>query len=136
MGDSRLRRGACLEAHGETGGGEALSVDEFVLLRQAESRSGMPANATGSCRRRQVTPASGDARCHRADRRRHTCGSGRRLGYPHPTRVQTGVRADIAIGTSVDEIGRARDSYVGYMRNVSWFGVPVSRHGCGNGSRP
>ncbi|WP_326550145.1 hypothetical protein [Micromonospora sp. NBC_01813] len=42
----------------------------------------------------------------------------RRLGYPHPTRVPAGVRADVAIGISLDEIGRARDSDVGYMRNV------------------
>lgn len=42
----------------------------------------------------------------------------RRLGYPHPTRVPAGVWAQTAIGISVDEIGRARDSDVGYMRNV------------------
>ncbi|MEU8048456.1 hypothetical protein [Micromonospora haikouensis] len=42
----------------------------------------------------------------------------RRLGYPHPTRVPAGVWAQMAIGISVDEIGRARDSDVGYMRNV------------------
>ncbi len=42
----------------------------------------------------------------------------RRLGYPHPTRVPAGVRAEIAIGISLDEIGRARDSDVAYMRNV------------------
>lgn len=42
----------------------------------------------------------------------------RRLGYPHPMRVPAGVRAGMAIGISVDEIGRARDSDVGYMRNV------------------
>lgn len=42
----------------------------------------------------------------------------RRLGYPHPMRVPTGVRADMAIGISLDEIGRARDSDVGYMHNV------------------
>ncbi|WP_213451214.1 adenine nucleotide alpha hydrolase family protein [Rhizomonospora bruguierae] len=42
----------------------------------------------------------------------------RRLGYPHPRRVPAGVVADIAIGISVDEIGRARDADVGYMRNV------------------
>ncbi|MEV6931402.1 hypothetical protein AB0M46_43860, partial [Dactylosporangium sp. NPDC051485] len=42
----------------------------------------------------------------------------RRLGYPHPKRVPAGVVADIAIGISVDEIGRARDADVGYMRNV------------------
>jgi hypothetical protein len=42
----------------------------------------------------------------------------RRLGYPHPARVPAGVRAEMAIGISLDEIGRARDSDVGYMRNV------------------
>jgi 3'-phosphoadenosine 5'-phosphosulfate sulfotransferase (PAPS reductase)/FAD synthetase len=42
----------------------------------------------------------------------------RRLGYPHPVRVPAGVRADMAIGISLDEIGRARDSDVGYMHNV------------------
>jgi hypothetical protein len=42
----------------------------------------------------------------------------RRLGYPHPTRVPAGVLAEMAIGISVDEIGRARDSDVAYMRNV------------------
>ncbi|MEU7618758.1 hypothetical protein AB0B27_22050 [Micromonospora rifamycinica] len=42
----------------------------------------------------------------------------RRLGYPHPARVPAGVRARMAIGISLDEIGRARDSDVGYMHNV------------------
>ncbi|MEV0005636.1 hypothetical protein AB0H28_25590 [Micromonospora sp. NPDC050980] len=42
----------------------------------------------------------------------------RRLGYPHPTRVPAGVWAEVAIGISLDEIGRARDSDVAYMRNV------------------
>ncbi|WP_433229941.1 hypothetical protein ACQP2H_30405 [Micromonospora sp. CA-248260] len=42
----------------------------------------------------------------------------RRLGYPHPTRVPAGLRARMAIGISLDEIGRARDSDVSYMRNV------------------
>ncbi|MDG4834140.1 hypothetical protein O7627_33285 [Solwaraspora sp. WMMD1047] len=42
----------------------------------------------------------------------------RRLGYPHPIRVPAGVRADVAIGISLDEIGRARDSDVRYMRHV------------------
>lgn len=42
----------------------------------------------------------------------------RRLGYPHPARVPAGVRAEMAIGISLDEIGRARDADVGYMRNV------------------
>jgi len=42
----------------------------------------------------------------------------RRLGCPHPTPVPRGVLAEVAIGISVDEIGRARDSDVQYMRNV------------------
>jgi hypothetical protein len=37
------------------------------------------------------------------------------LGYPHPTPVPRGVHAKIAIGISVDEIGRARESDVGYL---------------------
>jgi hypothetical protein len=40
------------------------------------------------------------------------------LGCPHPTPVPRGVAAEVAIGISVDEIGRARDSDVQYMRNV------------------
>ncbi|MET7951044.1 hypothetical protein [Micromonospora sp. NPDC005324] len=42
----------------------------------------------------------------------------RRLGYPHPTRVPAGVIAEMAIGISLDEIGRARDADVAYMRNT------------------
>ena len=42
----------------------------------------------------------------------------RRLGYPYPARVPDGVYAETAIGISTDEIGRARDSDVRYMRNV------------------
>ena len=42
----------------------------------------------------------------------------RRLGYPHPVRVPAGVYAEVAIGISVDEIGRARDSDVRYMRHT------------------
>ncbi|XVV10881.1 hypothetical protein ACQP2X_39485 [Actinoplanes sp. CA-131856] len=41
----------------------------------------------------------------------------RRLGYPHPARILTGVHAEMAIGISVDEVHRARDADVGYMRN-------------------
>lgn len=41
----------------------------------------------------------------------------RRLGYPHPTPVPRGVHAEMWIGISTDEIGRARDSDVGYMVN-------------------
>lgn len=40
------------------------------------------------------------------------------LGYPHPTPVPKGVYAEMSIGISIDEIGRARDSDVQYMRNV------------------
>ena len=42
----------------------------------------------------------------------------RTLGYPHPHRVPTGVFALMAIDISVDEIGRARDADVRYMRNT------------------
>jgi hypothetical protein len=42
----------------------------------------------------------------------------RRLGYPHPIRVPDGVHAEVAIGISLDEVGRARDSDVRYMRHV------------------
>lgn len=42
----------------------------------------------------------------------------RRLGYPHPKRVPAGVLAEMAIGISLDEIGRARDADVRYMRNT------------------
>ncbi|GAA3449641.1 hypothetical protein [Dactylosporangium matsuzakiense] len=42
----------------------------------------------------------------------------RRLGYPHPQRVPAGIVADMAIGISLDEVHRARDADVGYMRNV------------------
>jgi hypothetical protein len=40
------------------------------------------------------------------------------LGYPHPARVPEGVYAEQAIGISVDEIHRAKDADVGYLRNV------------------
>jgi hypothetical protein len=40
------------------------------------------------------------------------------LGYPHPRRVPRGVYAEQAIGISTDEIGRARDSGVRFLRNV------------------
>lgn len=40
------------------------------------------------------------------------------LGYPHPVPVPRGVYAEVAIGISVDEVGRARDSDVRYLRNV------------------
>jgi 3'-phosphoadenosine 5'-phosphosulfate sulfotransferase (PAPS reductase)/FAD synthetase len=40
------------------------------------------------------------------------------LGYPHPQRVPKGVYAEQAIGISVDEIHRAKDADVAYLRNV------------------
>jgi hypothetical protein len=40
------------------------------------------------------------------------------LGYPHPRRVSRGVYAEQAIGISTDEITRAKDSDVAYLRNV------------------
>jgi 3'-phosphoadenosine 5'-phosphosulfate sulfotransferase (PAPS reductase)/FAD synthetase len=42
----------------------------------------------------------------------------RRLGYPHPARVPAGVFVQMAIGISVDEVQRARDADVAYMRNT------------------
>ncbi|WP_431879435.1 hypothetical protein [Amycolatopsis sacchari] len=40
------------------------------------------------------------------------------LGYPHPQRVPPRVYAEQAIGISTEEIGRARDSGVRFLRNV------------------
>ncbi|MFT7837764.1 hypothetical protein Q5530_16640 [Saccharothrix sp. BKS2] len=40
------------------------------------------------------------------------------LGYPHPRRVPCGVYAEQAIGISTDEIGRAKDSGLRFLRNV------------------
>jgi hypothetical protein len=40
------------------------------------------------------------------------------LGYPHPRRVPRGVYAEQAIGISIDEFTRAKDSDVAYLRNV------------------
>ena len=40
------------------------------------------------------------------------------LGYPHPRRVPNGVYAEQAIGISTDEIGRAKDSGLRFLRNV------------------
>lgn len=40
------------------------------------------------------------------------------LGYPHPRRVPLGVYAEQAIGISTDEIHRAKDADVNYLRNV------------------
>ncbi|GIF01987.1 hypothetical protein [Paractinoplanes rishiriensis] len=42
----------------------------------------------------------------------------RRLGYPYPARVPAGVFVQMAIGISVDEVQRARDADVAYMRNT------------------
>lgn len=42
----------------------------------------------------------------------------RLLGYPHPTRVPAGIYAEQAIGISLDELHRAKDSDVCYLRNV------------------
>jgi 3'-phosphoadenosine 5'-phosphosulfate sulfotransferase (PAPS reductase)/FAD synthetase len=39
------------------------------------------------------------------------------LGYPHPTRVPRGVFAEQWIGISTDELHRAKDADVAYMRN-------------------
>ncbi|MDA0565150.1 hypothetical protein LG943_12610 [Streptomonospora sp. S1-112] len=41
----------------------------------------------------------------------------RLLGYPHPNRVPTGVYAEQSIGISVDEVHRAKDADVRYLRN-------------------
>ncbi|MEV8504533.1 hypothetical protein AB0368_06830 [Actinoplanes sp. NPDC051475] len=40
------------------------------------------------------------------------------LGYPNRERIPAGEFAQMTIGISLDEIGRARDSDVAYMRNV------------------
>lgn len=40
------------------------------------------------------------------------------LGYPHPTPVPRGTFAEQWIGISLDEIGRAKDSGIGYLRSV------------------
>lgn len=42
----------------------------------------------------------------------------RLLGYPHPRRVPTGIYATQAIGISVDEVHRAKDADVRYLKNV------------------
>lgn len=53
------------------------------------------------------------------------------LGYVHPTPVPRGVYAEVAIGISTDEIGRLRDSDVGYMRNVfPLIDLGMSRKDC------
>lgn len=40
------------------------------------------------------------------------------LGYPHPRRVPRGVYAEQAIGISTDEVTRAKDSGLRFLRNV------------------
>ncbi|MFJ8813819.1 hypothetical protein [Amycolatopsis thermoflava] len=40
------------------------------------------------------------------------------LGYPHPRRVPPGIYAEQAIGISTEEIGRAKDSGVRFLRNT------------------
>lgn len=53
------------------------------------------------------------------------------LGYPHPTRVPGGVFAEQAIGISTDEIGRARDSGIGYLKSVfPLLDLDMSRSDC------
>lgn len=53
------------------------------------------------------------------------------LGYPHPTRVPAGVFADQAIGISVDEIHRAKDSDVRYLHNIfPLLDLGMSRQDC------
>jgi hypothetical protein len=52
------------------------------------------------------------------------------LGRPHPMPVPRGA-AEVAIGISTDEIGRARDSDVRYMRNVfPLIELDMSRKDC------
>jgi hypothetical protein len=53
------------------------------------------------------------------------------LGYPHPTRVPPGIFAEQAIGISVDEFHRAKDSDVRYLRNVfPLLDMGMSRDDC------
>lgn len=53
------------------------------------------------------------------------------LGYPHPAPIPKGVRAQVAIGISTDEIGRAKDSDVKYMENVfPLIDLDLSRTDC------
>jgi hypothetical protein len=54
----------------------------------------------------------------------------RRLGYPHPRRVPAWVVAEMAIGISVDEVMRARDSDVRYMRNTFPLDLGWRREDC------
>jgi hypothetical protein len=53
------------------------------------------------------------------------------LGYPHPRRIPSGVWVEQAIGISVDEFVRAKDSGVRYMRNVfPLIGLEWDRPAC------
>jgi 3'-phosphoadenosine 5'-phosphosulfate sulfotransferase (PAPS reductase)/FAD synthetase len=53
------------------------------------------------------------------------------LGYRHPTRVPPGVYAEQAIGISLDEVHRAKDSDVRYLRNVfPLLDLRMSRDDC------
>lgn len=53
------------------------------------------------------------------------------LGYSHPTRVPPGVFAEQAIGISVDEVHRAKDADVRYLRNVfPLLDLRMSRDDC------
>ncbi|MYW93428.1 hypothetical protein G3I59_23080 [Amycolatopsis rubida] len=53
------------------------------------------------------------------------------LGYPHPARVPRGVFAEQAIGISVDEVHRAKDADVRYLRNVfPLLDLGMSRDDC------
>lgn len=53
------------------------------------------------------------------------------LGYVHPTPVPRGVHAVQAIGISTDEIGRARDSGIGYLKSVfPLLDLDMSRSDC------
>ena len=53
------------------------------------------------------------------------------LGFPHPQRVPRGVYAEQAIGISVDEIHRAKDSGVNYLKNTfPLLDLGWTRHDC------
>lgn len=53
------------------------------------------------------------------------------LGYVHPIPVPRGVVAEQAIGISTDEIGRVRDSGIGYLKSVfPLIDLDMSRSDC------
>ncbi len=53
------------------------------------------------------------------------------LGYPYPKRVPAGVYAEQAIGISLDEVHRAKDSGVRYLRNTfPLLDLRMSRQDC------